>query len=184
MLTDNNSTFDPTMYFTAHNRLINRESTVHSGQAREEPMDRIVEPRHSHDLITTPVSVIMGVVGAVGFVAVVVIFDPSRSTPILATFLAMIYGVYLGFALVSGSVQELLIEVSFVAVGIVLTISGLIFGPVWIAVGLLLHGLWDIAHHHKLLWLGVGTVPRWYIPFCAVADILGAAAIFVDTLLN
>lgn len=147
-------------------------------------MDRIVETLHPHDLMTTPVSVTMGVVGAVGFLAVVVIFEPARSTPILATFLAMIYGVYLGFALVGSSIQELLVEVSFVAVGIALTISGLLFGPVWIAVGLLLHGLWDIVHHQKLLWLGVGTVPRWYVPFCAVADILGVAAIFVAILLT
>jgi hypothetical protein len=137
-----------------------------------------------HELVSTRTAVTMGLLAAVGFTVVVVVFEPPQSTAILAALLAMIYGVYLGFALLDGRSSVLIAETLFIAVGLALTVCGLRYGPTWIAVGLLLHGLWDILHRQPRPLVGADTVPRWYVPFCAIADIFGAAAIFAAAALG
>lgn len=141
------------------------------------------QPRH-HQLVSTQTAVIMGTAAAAGFTVVAVVLERPQSTAVLAALLAMIYGVYLGFALVDGRRTVLIAESLFVAVGMAFTVCGWLYGPTWIAIGLLLHGLWDILHHHPRPRLGAKTVPRWYVPFCAVADILGATAIFAVICVN
>ena len=46
-------------------------------------------------------------------------------------------------------------------------LAGAMSWPVWIAVALGAHGLWDWAHHRERV---PTHMPRWYVPFCAVFD--------------
>lgn len=147
-------------------------------------MDSVTTKSVDRELLSTPVASVLGLFGGVGIAAVGMIFQPPQSTAILAALLAMIYGVYLGFALLDGRTSALTVESLFIAVGLTLTVCGSLYGPTWIAVGLLLHGLWDVLHHQRLSFAGAHTVPRWYVPFCAIADLLGATAIFVSVLLG
>ncbi|MFB8275775.1 hypothetical protein [Nocardia colli] len=45
-------------------------------------------------------------------------------------------------------------------------------GQLVLAAGFLAHAVWDFAHHRADL-----MVPRWYAEFCAVVDVLVAAAL-------
>jgi hypothetical protein len=126
----------------------------------------------------------MGVTAALGFTVVHIAWERSLSTAILAALLAMIYGVYVGFSLLDGRTSVVIAEALFVVVGLALAVCGWLWGPTWIALGLLLHGLWDILHHRPRPRVGANTVPRWYVQFCAIADIGGATAIYGITLLR
>jgi len=58
----------------------------------------------------------------------------------------------------------------------VLALLGLWLAPVLVAVGLILHGFWDLAHRPR----GITTkLPSWYPPFCAAFDFVFAGAFLV-----
>lgn len=85
--------------------------------------------------------------------------------------LGAIGAIYIGFALSDGRLAIMALE-SFVAtLFIVLAFLGLWVAPVLIAVGLILHGFWDLAHRPR----GITTkLPAWYPPFCAAYDFVFA----------
>jgi len=88
-----------------------------------------------------------------------------------AVALALIAAIYLGFALMDGRISIAILEWSVGTVFVVLALLGLWQAPVLMAVGLILHGCWDIAHRPR----GVTTkLPAWYPPFCAAYDFVFA----------
>jgi hypothetical protein len=48
-----------------------------------------------------------------------------------------------------------------------------------LALGLALHGIWDLLHHPDCTIVGTQGVPAWYVPFCAVYDFSAAVAILL-----
>jgi hypothetical protein len=95
---------------------------------------------------------------------------------VLAMSLAVIGGIYLGFALAEDKLSSLAIEsVQFVL--FFLVALGVVTVSWWfLAGGYFAHGLWDFAHHPR----GIRTkVPAWYIPACVVYDwLVGAFIVF------
>jgi hypothetical protein len=88
--------------------------------------------------------------------------------------LALIAGVYLGFAFNDGRLSVMFTEL-FVALGFTsVALAGVISWPAWTAIAIAMHGLWDWTHHRE----SVPTqMPRWYVPFCAVYDWIYAAGL-------
>lgn len=85
--------------------------------------------------------------------------------------LAIIGAIYLGFAFSDGRVSIMILEVSVGTGFVVLALLGLWLAPVFLAIGLVLHGFWDLAHRPG----GVTTkLPAWYPPFCAAYDFVFA----------
>jgi hypothetical protein len=85
--------------------------------------------------------------------------------------LAVIGAIYMGFAFADGRLSIMIIELTAATAFVVLALFGLWVAPVFIAVGLALHGLWDIAHRPR----GITTrMPTWYPPFCAAYDFVFA----------
>lgn len=85
--------------------------------------------------------------------------------------LAIIGAIYLGFALSDGRLSIMLLELSVGTGFVVLALLGLWLAPMFIAIGLILHGFWDLAHRPR----GVTTkLPAWYPPFCAAYDFVFA----------
>jgi len=100
---------------------------------------------------------------------------PAPTSVLLAALtLALIAGVYLGFAFLDGRLSvmftELLVALAFTGAALAATM----FRPVWIAVALGMHGLWDWAHHRERV---PTRMPRWYVPFCALYDWVYAAGL-------
>ena len=103
------------------------------------------------------------------------------SHQIAALVLALIAGVYIGFSVVDGRLKTIIIEV-MVAIGFVGFAAGsMIYNPLWLPLGYIAHGLWDILHHSPLFNL---KMPRWYIPLCAAYDILAGIGLWVIWMLR
>ena len=88
----------------------------------------------------------------------------------------MIGAVYIGFALVDGRFKAIVIE-SLVgwAFGAA-ALAGLLWSPAAIVAALLAHGVWDLVHHRPG---ALAATPGWYVPFCAVYDVLAAAGLWL-----
>ena len=85
--------------------------------------------------------------------------------------LAVIGAIYVGFAFADGRISIVILELSVGTAFVVLALLGLWWAPVCIAVGLIGHGLWDLAHRPR----GVTTrLPVWYPAFCAAYDFVFA----------
>ena len=71
------------------------------------------------------------------------------------------------------TVQREMEELTAAGVFIALALLGLWSAPAFIAVGLILHGFWDLAHRPR----GIPTkIPSWYPAFCAAYDFVFAGA--------
>ena len=100
---------------------------------------------------------------------------PAETSILLAALtLALIAGVYLGFAFVDGRlsvmVTEVLVAVAFTGAALAAALSW----PAWVAVALAAHGLWDWAHHRERV---PTRMPHWYVLFCALYDWVYAAGL-------
>lgn len=88
-----------------------------------------------------------------------------------AVALALIAAIYLGFALMDGRISIAILEWTVGTVFVVLGLLGLWQAPVFVAIGLILHGCWDLAHRPH----GITTkLPVWYPAFCAAYDFVFA----------
>ncbi len=85
--------------------------------------------------------------------------------------LAVIAAIYVGFALADGRISIVILELSVGTAFVVLALLGLWQAPMFVAVGLGLHGVWDLMHRPH----GIPTkIPGWYPPFCAAYDFVFA----------
>jgi Family of unknown function (DUF6010) len=90
--------------------------------------------------------------------------------------LTMIGAIYLGFALSDGRLPIVILEGLAGTAFIVLALLGLWWAPAFVAVGLILHAFWDLAHRPNLV---TTKIPRWYPPFCAAYDLVFAGVFLV-----
>jgi hypothetical protein len=116
-------------------------------------------------------ALLIGVLGAAANSSIA--WAPFIPDPILfhSVSLAMIAAIYMGFAFSDGRPSIVILELAVGGVFITLALLGVWASSIFIAVGLVLHGLWDLAHRPG----GVGTkLPAWYPPFCAAYDFVFA----------
>lgn len=92
---------------------------------------------------------------------------------LLAVLVAMISGVYLGFALVDGRLRAAAIEELGIVLFAVLAVVALSTRDArWLAGGLLGHAAWDAIHHPRAI---DTAVPWWYVPLCIGFDVVVGA---------
>ena len=94
-----------------------------------------------------------------------------------ALVLVLVYGIYVGMALVTANPRTLAVENAFACVGVALAYLGLRYGTGWLFAGYVLHGVWDLLHHPDRRTLGTDNVPRWYVPACVAYDWIVAVAV-------
>jgi len=85
--------------------------------------------------------------------------------------LALIGGAYIGFAAMATEARIFWIEM-MTALGFgLVAVLGIWVHWGFLPLGLALHAGWDYLHHRP----GFGAaVPKWYIPFCVIFDLLAA----------
>lgn len=94
---------------------------------------------------------------------------------LFALFLAYTACVYLGAALSDSRMNILLIETVVSLIVFACAYLGIVYSPFWVALGYVIHGLWDMAHHPKL----VSTkIVKAFPPLCVVVDFSVAGFIF------
>lgn len=97
-------------------------------------------------------------------------FLPVEWSQLLAALiLCVIGGVFIGFASIDGRVEQLILETAVAVVFALFALISLKLNPALIPLGYIAHGLWDWAHNSPILDV---RAPNWYIPLCAVYDIL------------
>jgi len=122
--------------------------------------------------------VVWGVVFGVVNAAAPVAFWWVEPAMIYALLLALIAGVYIGFAVADGQPKVIAIE-SIVAATFVVLAAAAITGPVWLlVVGYAGHGFKDLWQHRRKFVANT----RWWPPFCAIVDWVVAAVIAVEIL--
>lgn len=105
------------------------------------------------------------------------VFLPANiSYAFAALLIALIAGIYVGFAVVADDLTQIAIQL---VVAICFMLSAMIawlFSPVWIAAVYVAHGLWDAVHHFEI---SPTRFPKWYIPLCALYDVLAGVGLAV-----
>ena len=110
------------------------------------------------------------------FVPVHLLVSKEISVAISALTLAMIGGAYIGFGASSGSVAAFSIELGCALFYAIVALAGLVWSPLVLPFGLAVHAIWDVLHHNGAFG---APVPKWYIPFCVVFDLLAAVFLLV-----
>lgn len=114
---------------------------------------------------------------SISLLATFVGFDRDRALyPTVMIVIASYYGL---FAVMSGSMQALILESVVMAGFLLLSILGFKFNLWLVVAGLCAHGVFDIFHGHFISNPGV---PVWWPMFCLTYDI--AAAAYLAWLLN
>lgn len=93
-----------------------------------------------------------------------------------AVLIGLIGGVYFGFAVVSGSARDQFVEFSVAGMFAVAGIVGLLLWPIILPLAYLGHALWDLVHHNRFR-LSLVAIPQWYVPWCAVIDVIIGAGL-------
>ncbi len=120
-------------------------------------------------------AMIVGIAGAV--LTSLIAWSPLIPDPLVfhSVFLAVIGAIYMGFAFSDGRLSIVILELSVATGFLVLALLGLWQAPLFVGVGLILHGIWDLLHRPR----GITTkLPSWYPPFCAAFDFVFAGVFF------
>lgn len=122
---------------------------------------------------------------AVGIVSLLphVFLPPEASLGFAAVLVALIAGIYFGFAVVNGSPRHQMIEFNVSGLFAVAGLLGLLYWPLVLPLAYFAHALWDFAHHHRSS-LPLVPIPRWYVPWCVVIDVIVGAGLLVVWSLN
>ena len=97
------------------------------------------------------------------------------SVAFAGTFLALIGGIYVGFALLDGRSRVIVRECAVaVAFALFATVAAAL-APMALPLGYVAHGLWDALHREHGLEL---AMPRGYVPMCAVYDVLAGVGLW------
>ena len=125
-------------------------------------------------LVVALLYLVIGVLAAIGSILVFRrIFQGRWEQIFWASFLVVIAAFYLSFAAYFGALTPVWqTEVIAVAVFVVFAVVGLFFRPA-IAIGYVMHGLWDLSHclsGSSLAGLPITETPLGYGIFCATYD--------------
>ena len=121
-------------------------------------------------------AILVGV--ASGALTALIAWSPIIPDPLAfhSVCLAVIGAIYVGFAFADGRLPVVIIELTVATGFLVLALLGLWQAPVFLAIGLVLHAFWDLAHRPR----GITTkLPAWYPPFCAAFDFVFAGVFLV-----
>ncbi|RYD84715.1 MAG: hypothetical protein EOP61_39740, partial [Sphingomonadales bacterium] len=98
-------------------------------------------PFERHPLVT-------GVAVGVGSLLPHAFLTPEASLGFAALLIALIAGIYFGFAVINGSSRDQFVEFNVSGLFAVAALLGLLWWPLLLALAYFGHALWDLAHHN------------------------------------
>jgi hypothetical protein len=102
----------------------------------------------------------------------------EASLAFAAILIALIAGIYFGFAVVNGSPRDQMVEFNITGLFALAGLLGLLYWPLLLPIAYFAHAAWDLAHHNRFR-LSLVTIPRWYVPWCVVIDVIVGAGLLV-----
>jgi hypothetical protein len=123
--------------------------------------------------------VLSGVAVGVGSLLPHFFLPETLSVSFAAVLIALIAGIYFGFAVINGSTFEQMTEFSVAGLFMLAAMLGIALWPGIIALAYFAHAAWDFAHHNaNRMRLALVEIPSWYVPWCVVIDvIIGAGSL-------
>jgi hypothetical protein len=112
-------------------------------------------------------------------ISLISFLSDQLSSIILALLLAAASGIYIRYAFIRREAPLVTVELIFMILFGVLAVVGIAVSPMFLALGFLLHGFWDLAHHPRYIRT---SGPAWYQPMCLAFDWGIAAYIVVRVL--
>lgn len=119
-------------------------------------------------------SIIAGVLLVMLVIRLFYTYSMPVSYQLFALFLAYTACVYLGAALSDSRPVWISIEFFMSLLFFQLAFLGLLYSPIWLGLGFMLHGIWDMLHHPRII---KTRVVNWFPPLCAVFDFI--LAVFI-----
>lgn len=113
--------------------------------------------------------VVTGLGLALSFVIATHYFAGENQLQIFALFLALTSCVYGGAVLTPNGARYSLVELPFVVVVFISSVLGILVSPFFLAMGFLIHGIWDMFHHLERI---KTPIVNWFPPFCAAFDFI------------
>jgi hypothetical protein len=104
--------------------------------------------------------------------------SPEASLGFAAVLIALIAGIYFGFAVVNGSPRDQFVEFTVSGLFAVAGLLGLLYWPLLLAAAYFGHAAWDFAHHNRSR-LPLVAIPRWYVPWCVIIDVIVGAGLLI-----
>ncbi|WP_342315472.1 DUF6010 family protein [Lysobacter sp. FW306-1B-D06B] len=117
---------------------------------------------------------------AVGIVTLVphAFLTPQASLAFAAVVIALIAGIYFGFAVMNGSPFDQMVEFNVTGLFTLAGLLGLLLWPILLPLAYFGHALWDLAHHNRSR-LSLVKIPQWYVPWCVVIDVIVGAGLLL-----
>ena len=104
-----------------------------------------------------------------GSLAVHLVIPIDVSHVLAALLLALIAGVYIGFAANDGRMSRIVIESGVAILFVMFSMWALLKAPMLLPLGYIAHAVWDFLHHTPFFNV---QMPKWYVPACVVYDVL------------
>lgn len=93
-----------------------------------------------------------------------------------ALLLAMIAGIYIGFAVNDGRLSRIILEASVAVLFVIFAMWAVMNAPMMLPAGYIAHAVWDFLHHTALFKV---KMPTWYVPACVVYDVMIGVGIWL-----
>ena len=139
--------------------------------------DNLSHHHHGHSLFERR-PVLTGIAVGIGSLLPHAFLPPQASLGFAAVLIALIAGIYFRFAVINGSGRDQFVEFNVTGLFAVTGLFGLLVWPILLPLAYFGHALWDLAHHNKAR-MSLVAIPRWYIPWCVVIDVVvGTGLIF------
>jgi hypothetical protein len=138
-------------------------------------------PTHSHDhppSIFAQRPVLTGIAVGVASLLPHLFLPPQASLGFAAILIALIAGIYFGFAVINGSQRDQMVEFTVAGLFAVCALLGLLLWPLLLPLAYFGHACWDFAHHNRAR-LSLVSIPQWYVPWCVVIDVIIGAGLLV-----
>lgn len=120
--------------------------------------------------------IITGIAVGVGSLAPHFFLPPQASLGFAAVLIALVAGIYFGFAVMNGTARDQFVEFNVAGMFAVAGLLGLLLWPILLPLAYFGHALWDLAHHNRAH-LSLVSIPQWYVPWCAVIDVIIGAGL-------
>jgi hypothetical protein len=122
-------------------------------------------------------SFVVGIVLGLLFVLLVHTIPPQPARQIIALFLAFTACVYAGAVLAQKLAGKFVfLELAIAIMVFSLSVVGLRASTTSLALGYIIHGIWDLFHHPKRI---PTQVAGWFPPLCASFDFVVAIALLI-----
>jgi hypothetical protein len=153
---------------------------------RNEGLDLIVDQNSHHAHKTASVfarrPILTGFIVGLGSLSPHFLLPPRASLGFAAVLVALIAGIYFGFAVINGLPRNQFVEFSVAGAFAVAGLLGLLLWPILLPLAYFGHAQWDFAHHNRAR-LSLVAIPQWYVPWCVVIDVIigaGLLAVWSD----